>query len=87
MKTQKTSTERGIDTGCFLWWVESGKGEGKIQMGEYATADEAERAIPAANDELLSQCGDKEDRDAIRAGVWHIEMSDLTAGRQAYWQP
>ena len=80
-----------MDAGCFLWWLEAGhgpgqlgtlKGQGEMLMGAYVTTADAGRAIPDATTELLSQCGDEQERDAIRAGCWYIEMSDLTEGIQ-----
>jgi hypothetical protein len=59
-----------------LWWISKSGNiiDGQIPMGEYATPKDAERAIPGALAELLSQCGSEQERDAIKAGTWITEL-------------
>ena len=59
-----------------LWWISKSGNiiDGQIPMGEYATPKDAERAIPGALAELLSQCGSEQERAAITAGTWITEL-------------
>lgn len=55
-----------------LDWV-SADGQGTIPMGDdYATEQAAREAIPAMQAELIGQCGEAEQADAIHAGRWVV---------------
>lgn len=64
-----------------LYWVSENK-QGSVLMGEFSTREEASAAVPAADEELLSQALDEEDlaepdglmtKSAVRNGGWEIE--------------
>ena len=56
-----------------LHWVREDS-QGDFNMGEFATREEAEAAIPAAKAELLDQCGEDSQKAEIEAGTWSISV-------------
>ena len=54
-----------------LLWVRHDK-QGFIDMGEYASHDEAARAIPLSRGLLVEQCATDEQEMEIRLGTWEI---------------
>ena len=55
----------------LLFWT-SGDGQADLQMGKFATADEARAHIEAAHAELLSLCHDADGRLSVNAGSWSV---------------
>lgn len=55
-----------------LYWVRK-DGQGDFNMGDFATKEDAEAAIPAAKAELLDQCGEDFQRVEIEEGRWEIQ--------------
>ena len=58
MTTTKTFT---------LFWISVGS---SLRMGDFASLEAAESAIPAARAGLLDECGTDSDRDSINAGTF-----------------
>jgi hypothetical protein len=64
-----------------IFWISQDE-EGNVPMGEYASREAAERALPSCKAELLNQCLDDDDdptgvdglmtRSACLAGKWEI---------------
>lgn len=55
-----------------LFWIRE-DGQGDFDMGTYDTAEAAEAAIPGARAELIDQCGEQHQKDAIDAGRWSVQ--------------
>lgn len=58
-----------------LYWTRE-DGQGDIDMGTFPTEEAAEAAIPAAKRELLDQCGEDAQRQAIEDGSWSVQSDD-----------
>lgn len=58
-----------------LFWTRADK-QGDIDMGDYASREEAEAAVPAALAEMLAQCGESEQAAEIRAGSFGVYAVD-----------
>lgn len=56
-----------------LYWI-GDTHQGSLFMGQYPTEDASRQAIDGALAELLEQCADDTERDAILAGTWSIEQ-------------
>lgn len=62
-----------------LWWTREDR-QGSLDMGHYATKEEAEAAIPSARAMLLGECGTSRDIDEVKQGRWEIE--EITSGEK-----
>lgn len=58
-----------------LSWL-SADGQRFLDMGQYPTRDKADAAIPGALAELLAQCREDSEREAIKAGTWGVSSTE-----------
>lgn len=55
-----------------LYWIRQ-DGQGDFDMGQFDSYEAAEAAIPAAQQELIDQCGEDFLRQEIIDGTWSIQ--------------
>lgn len=61
-----------MENSYTLYWIRQ-DGQGSLNMGSFSTSAQATAAIPAAEAELLDQCGEDAQKQGIEDGTWSVE--------------